>query len=64
MESENDQILFMSTIVNRTIQSGYSELMGMMNNRLKAQIKLTELQEDAVAPGGVASPPFKVRGQE
>lgn len=64
MQNENEEeILFVSTIVNRTIQSGYSELMGMARPYQRAQDKLTERQEQALAPGGVASPPFRVRDQ-
>lgn len=51
----------MSTIVNRTMQSGYSELMGMFQPDAKDVPKLTEAQMDALAPQGVASPPFMVR---
>lgn len=54
----------MSTIVNRTMQSGYSELMGMFKPDAKDAPKLTSAQVNALAPEGVASPPFKVRGQK
>ena len=53
----------MSTIVNRTMQSGYSELMGMFKSQQKRSVQLTPVQVKAVSPGGVASPPFKVRDQ-
>ena len=53
----------MSTLVNRTMQSGYSELMGMFNPDSKRGVKLTANQVNAVALGGAASPPFKVRDQ-
>ena len=39
LENGHEQVLMMSTIVNRTIQSGYTELMGMFNQ--ERSIKLT-----------------------
>ena len=51
----------MSTLVNRTMQSGYSELMGMFHRERSP--KLTVHQEKALEPKGVASPPFRVRDQ-
>lgn len=48
----------MSTIVNRTMQSGYSELMGMFQPDAKDVPKLTGAQLNALASEGVASPPF------
>ena len=56
-----EEILMMSTIVNRTIQSGYSELMGMFPPSKKQAVKLTAEQQEALLPGGVSAPPFKVR---
>ena len=63
MEKGQEQILMMSTLYNRTMQSGYSELQGMFKPDPKDAIKLTHLQERAVLPDGVASPPFRVRNQ-
>ena len=40
-----EEILMMSTIVNRTIQSGYSELMGMFPPSKKDAVKLTAEQQ-------------------
>ena len=56
-----EEILMMSTIVNRTIQSGYSELMGMFPPSKKDAVKLTAEQQQALLPGGVSAPPFKIR---
>lgn len=49
----------MSTEVNRTIQSGYSEYMGMFPPNPKKSIKLTMPQVKAI--NGVSAPPFTVR---
>ena len=49
----------MSTEVNRTIQSGYSEYMGMFPPNSKKSIKLTMPQVKAI--NGVSAPPFTVR---
>jgi len=40
-EMGTEEILMMSTLVNRTIQSGYSELMGMFPPSKKQAVKLT-----------------------
>jgi len=48
----------MSTKSNRTMQSGYSELMGMFNTQTEQNVQLTNEQEEATSVGGVASPPF------
>ena len=61
MEKGQEQILMMSTLYNRTFQSGYSELLGMFKPDPKKAPKLTHLQERSVMPDGVASPPFHVR---
>ena len=61
LENGEEQILMMSTIVNRTMQSGYSELMGMFHHQRRAQ--LTMEQEKVLNHGEVASPPFQVRDQ-
>ena len=53
----------MSTKSNRTMQSGYSELMGMFNTQTEQNVQLTNQQEEATSVGGVASPPFQVRDQ-
>ena len=63
LEHGEEQVLMMSTLVNRTMQSGYSELMGMFSPNNKRAVLLTHKQVLAVSPGGVASPPFKVRDQ-
>lgn len=51
----------MSTIVNRTMQSGYSEYMGMFPPRKDSGIRLTDAQTDALRTGGISAPPFGVR---
>ena len=51
----------LSTIVDRTMQSGYAELMGMFHR--EQSVELTKEQEGALEPEGAASPPFKVRHQ-
>ena len=53
----------MSTLVDRTMQSGYSELMGMFQPDPQTASKLTRQQVDALRPKGPASPPFKIRDQ-
>jgi len=45
--------------VNRTMQSGYSELMGMFHK--EQNVKLTPQQERVLSPRGPASPPFRVK---
>ena len=57
------EVFIQGTDYERVIQSGYSELMGMFNPDSKRGVKLTANQVNAVAPGGAASPPFKVRDQ-
>ena len=66
LDLDNDgteQILMSSTLYNRTMQSGYSELMGMLQPDPKTAPKLTRRQEKIVMPNGAASPPFQVRDQ-
>ena len=48
-----------STNVNRTLQSGYSELMGLYPPGAGAN--LTQAMQSAVAAGGVSAPPLGVR---
>ena len=59
LENADEEILMMSTLVNRTMQSGYSELMGMLHK--ERSVKLTPQQERALSPEGPASPPFRVK---
>ena len=59
LENADEEILMMSTLVNRTMQSGYSELMGMLHK--ERSVKLTPQQERALSPKGPASPPFRVK---
>lgn len=54
-----DEIYVQSTNVNRTMQSGYSELMGLYPPGTTTE-RLTEQMVEAVE-SGPASPPFKVR---
>ena len=54
-----DEIYMQSTNVNRTMQSGYSELMGLYPPG-QAQ-GLTRQMQEAVSEGGQAYPLFKVR---
>ena len=50
-EEGPEQMLMMSTLYNRTMQSGYSELMGMFPPTSAAtQKSLTQAQQAAVAP--------------
>ena len=63
--SGSDQVLFMSTISNRTMQSGYVEIMGMFPpNDSKSSAKLTERQMKALQPKGLAAPPFEIRNKD
>ena len=41
-ESATEEVLMMSTIYNRTIQSGFSELMGMFPPTASDAVKLTK----------------------
>ena len=59
LDNAEEQVLMMSTLVNRTMQSGYSELMGMFHK--EQNVKLTPQQERALSLGGRASTPFYVR---
>jgi len=63
LEHGDDQVLMVSTLVNRTMQSGYSELMGMFRPHSRPATQLTPEQMHALSPHGIASPPFKVRDQ-
>ena len=60
LEDGPEEVLMMSTLVNRTMQSGYSELMGMFQPNRNKSPKLTPDQMRALNLGGVAAPPFKV----
>ena len=44
----SEEVLMMSTIVNRTMQSGYSELMGMFPPSAETATKLTTAQLNAL----------------
>ena len=54
----------MSTLVNRTMQSGYSEYLGMFQPSKENGPKLNKRQIQAMQPMQPASPPFKVRNQK
>ena len=41
----DEEVLFMSTIVNRTMQSGYAEIMGMFPPTLSNKNSTTRLTE-------------------
>ena len=58
------QVRMQSTMYNRTMQSGYSELMGLLPPGSSSRNSLTRKQVEALQPGQPASPPFKVRGSE
>ena len=55
-----DEVMMMSTLVNRTIQSGYSELMGLYQPSKATATKLTKAQLKSME-GGVGATPFNVR---
>ena len=63
LEDGPEEVLMMSTLVNRTMQSGYSELMGMFQPNRNKSPKLTPEQLGALSLGGVAAPPFKISRQ-
>lgn len=58
-EYNPDEFYMQSTNVNRTMQSGYSELMGLYPPG--SGDTLTHAMQDSVNLGGPALPPFKVR---
>ena len=58
----NAQVHMESTIYNRTMQSGYSELLGMFppqNNSMKDALSTNQVS--ALRDGGISAPPFGVR---
>ena len=55
------QVRMQSTMYNRTMQSGYSELMGLFPPVSNSRTRLTEKQIKALESGQPASPPFKIR---
>lgn len=60
----SEEMLLASTLVNRTMQSMYSELMGMFPPTVNdPALRLTPAQQHALQPKGLASPPFKIRDQ-
>lgn len=63
VEQGPEQVVMMSTLVNRTMVSGYSELMGMFPPQSKQSEELTSAQVKAVQSDGAGAPPFKVRDQ-
>ena len=56
-----EQVRMQSTMYNRTMQSGYSELMGLIPPASTKRNSLTAEQVRELEPGHRASPPFKVR---
>ena len=57
----NSQVRMESTIFNRTMQSGYSELLGMFPPMNSTKEALTEDQITALQDGGRSAPPFGIR---
>ena len=59
-EFDPAQVYIQATNKNRTVQSGYSELLGLYPPSDKSPL-LSEPQKQALQDGGVAAPPFGVR---
>ena len=58
-EYEPSEIYIQSTNVNRTMQSGYSELMGLYPP--SRPVPMTAAQMKAVSSEGVSQPPFGIK---
>lgn len=59
----HNEVFFQTTDVMRTIQSMYSELLGLYPPNKSGAPKLTEDNQKSL-DSGVAAPPFKVRNQK
>jgi hypothetical protein len=59
-EGDYDEVFTQSTNVNRTMQSGYSELMGLYQPSQDNVEKLTSAQAASIVSGS-GLPPFQVR---
>lgn len=57
-----NQVYITSTDVFRTIQSGYSEMMGMFPPSTTLGPLLSDTEVTNLATTGLGMPPFKVRG--
>lgn len=56
-----EEILILSTDYMRTIQSGYSEMMGMFPPNTELSQNLTSTQLENMETSGLGLPPFTIR---